>query len=96
MTEQLRQQLKILINTFVEQKNDLETCVDKIIELFQQNGEIHPASNEPGRRRSSSIFDGVSIPLPADALQRRRSSTYNGQGLVNNTDTVLYNNRDID
>jgi hypothetical protein len=96
MTEQLRQQLKALINTFVEQKTDIEICVDKIIELFQKNGEIDPATNGRQGRRRSSIFDGVPTDLPASATQRRRSSTYNEQGLVNNTNTVLYDNHDID
>jgi hypothetical protein len=97
MTQQLRQQLKILINTFIEQRNDIETCVDKIIELFQENGEIDPATiGRHGRRRSSNIFDGVLTPPSGSTPQRRRSSTYNEQFLVNNPNTVLYNNRDID
>jgi hypothetical protein len=97
MTQQLRQQLKILINTFIEQRNDIELCIDKIIELFQENDEIDPATIERhGRRRSSSIFGGVLTPPSASTLERRRSSTYNEQGLVNNTNTVLFNNRDID
>jgi hypothetical protein len=96
MTEQLRQQLKALINAFVEQKNDLEICVDKIIELFRENDEIHSATNQQRGRRHSSIFDGALLRPPESALERRRSSTYNEQGLVNNTQTVLYNNRVID
>jgi len=96
MTEQLRQQLKILLNTFAEQRNDIEMYVDKIIELFQENDQIHPATNEQHHRRRSSIFDGISTCPPDNAAQRRRSSTYSEQGLVKNFNTVLYNNRDID
>ena len=93
MTEQLRQQLTTLINTFVQKNNDVETCVDKIIELLKANPHIPPRINEPHRRRGS-IFDEP-LPLPT-AGQRGRSNTYNGQGLVKNTNTVFYNNRDID
>jgi bifunctional N-acetylglucosamine-1-phosphate-uridyltransferase/glucosamine-1-phosphate-acetyltransferase GlmU-like protein len=96
MTEQLRQQLKVLLNTFAEQRNDIEIYVDKIIELFQENDQIHPATNEQHRRRRSSIFDNIPICPPENAVQRRRSSTYSEQGLVKNFNTVLYNNRDID
>jgi hypothetical protein len=96
MTEELRQQLKVLLNTFAEQRNDIEIYVDKIIELFQENDQIHPATNEQHRRRRSSIFDVIPICPPENAVQRRRSSTYSEQGLVNNFNTVLYNNRDID
>lgn len=96
MTEQLRQQLKTLINTFVEQKTDLDVCVDKIIELCQDNGEIRSMTSGQRSRRPSSIFDGVPISPSASASQRPQWSTYNEQGLVNNPNTVLYSNRDID
>lgn len=39
MTEDLRQQLKVLINTYVEQRFDIEKCMDKIIELFQNTNQ---------------------------------------------------------
>jgi hypothetical protein len=93
MTEQLRQQLTILINAFIQQNNAVETCVDKIIELLQANGHVPPKANEPHRRRGS-IFD-QSLPL-STASQRSRSKTYDGHSHVNNTNTVLYNNRGID
>jgi hypothetical protein len=96
MTEQLRQQLKTLIITFVEQKNDLKICVDKIIELFRENGERCPTTNEQQGERRRSIFDDVPTPPSGSAQQSRRSSTYNEQGLVNNPNTVLYDNRDFD
>jgi hypothetical protein len=96
MTEQLRQQLKALLSTFVEQKIELEMCVDKIVELFQEKDEIHLTTYQQQGRRRSSIFDGILMVPSADALQRRRSSTYNEQGLVNNFNTVLHDNRDID
>jgi hypothetical protein len=96
MTEQLRQQLKILINTFADQKNDVDMCVEKIIDLFQEHGQIAPATNGQGGRRRRSIFDDSPISPPTHATQGRRSSTYNEQGLVNNPNTVLYANRDID
>jgi hypothetical protein len=96
MTEQLRQQLKILLNSFAEQRNDIEMYVDKIIELFQENDQIHPATNEQLPRRSRNIFDTIPTFPPANAAQRPRSSTYNEQGLVSNFNTMLYNNRDID
>jgi hypothetical protein len=70
--------------------------VDKIIELFQENDQIHPATNEQLHRRSRNIFDTIPTFPPANAVQRSRSSTYNEQGLVSNFNTMLYNNRDID
>ncbi len=70
--------------------------VDRIIELFQENDRIYPATNEQHRQRRSNIFDGTLTRSTANAVQRSRSNTYNEQGLVNNFNTVLYNNRDID
>jgi len=96
MTEQLRQQLKILINRYTDQRNDIEMYVDKIIELFQENDQIYPATNEKHIRRRSNIFDGISTCPSTDTVQRPRSSTYNEQGLVSNFNTMLYNNRNID
>lgn len=93
MTEQLRQQLTTLINTFVQRNNEVETCVNKIIELLQANPPIPPQVNEPHPRRRS-IFDEP-LPFPTSG-QRGRSNTYNGQGLVKNANTAFYNNRDID
>ncbi len=96
MTEEVRQQLKVLINTLTEQKIDLEVCVDKILELFQENGQVYSTTNQQHRRRSSSIFEDGLICPPANTSQRRRSSTYNEKGFVNNTNTILYANHDID
>ncbi|CAF1049750.1 unnamed protein product [Adineta steineri] len=96
MTEQQRQQLKILLNTFSDQKIDLETCIDNIVELFQKNEHIHLTTDESPRPRSNSIFDVALNPPPVHTTQRHLSSTYNEQGLVNNTDTVLYDNHDFD
>ncbi|CAF1322312.1 unnamed protein product [Rotaria sp. Silwood1] len=114
MTAHQHQQLTILISTLTEQNNVLDMIVNKIIDLFQEDGHIVPAPNEqqrrrssnifdgsptspPGnttqRRRSSSIFDGSPYSSPENTTQRRRSSTYNEKGLINNVNTMLYENR---
>lgn len=97
MTQQLREDLKLLINKFVSQRRESETCIDKIVELFEEtqlkNGEPKMAPDT----RNWNIFDRAPHPASSNSLsQQRRASTYNEWGLVNNTDTVLYDNRDIE
>jgi hypothetical protein len=88
MAEQLRQQLTILINAFVQQNNAVETCVGKIIELLHTEGHLPLKTNEPHGRRES-IFDNA---LPT-ASRCSLSNTYHGQCLVKKPNIVLRNNR---
>ena len=97
MTQQLGQDLKRLINTFVSQRKDPETCVDKIVELFEETQREDSEPKIETRRPSWNIFDGPRHRASSNNLgQRSRSSTYSESGFVNNTNTVLYDNRDID
>ena len=96
MTKQLRENLKIVLNAFAQQRDDLEICMDKIIDVFQEHNPKLPTTNQEPRRRSNSIFDGCVTNSSTDTAPKRRSNTFNGQGLVQNTNTMLYNNLDID
>ncbi|CAF3303833.1 unnamed protein product [Rotaria socialis] len=101
MSEQQRQQLKTLIKQCIQRPQDIEICMDKIIKLFTTDEEhqliINERTSERTSERSMSLFDnGISLITLPKNQRRRRRNTYNEKGLVNNTDTVLYDNRDID
>ena len=97
MAQQLRRDLKVLINTFVSQRNDPETCIDKIVELFEETWREDGEPNIAPHRRSLNIFDRAWHSASSNSGgQQRRTSTYDEYGFVNNTGTVLYDNRDID
>ena len=97
MMASLHEQLKNLITTCIEQGGNLDDCIDQILGICSTANTLRNNENDRGnqRSRSSSIFDG-DMPLAYALGGRRRSSTYSGNGLVNNPNTVLYDNRDID